>query len=135
MRRGRFEDIQAWYAELCNGDWEHGYGVHVETMDNPGWSLRINLSETPWREATFEEFDENPDPGLDPDLPYYGQKGPFLKAFIEEVDGRRVWTGWCDRYSFDRLVGLFLDFAETAPLVGRYDDEPAPTHPWRAPTP
>jgi hypothetical protein len=35
-----------WYAENCNGEWEHQYGVHLETMDNPGWHLRVDLTET-----------------------------------------------------------------------------------------
>jgi hypothetical protein len=29
--------LQAWYAEQCDGDWEHQFGVSVETLDNPGW--------------------------------------------------------------------------------------------------
>ncbi len=31
--------IQKWYAKHCNGDWEHFYGVKIETVDNPGWSV------------------------------------------------------------------------------------------------
>lgn len=38
--------LQDWYDEHCDGDWEHSYGVHIETLDNPGWSLRIDLSGT-----------------------------------------------------------------------------------------
>jgi Immunity protein 53 len=38
--------LQAWYAARCDGDWEHGYGVAIQTLDNPGWSLRINLEGT-----------------------------------------------------------------------------------------
>lgn len=35
--------LQDWYCSQCNGDWEHGYGVSIETLDNPGWSLKIEL--------------------------------------------------------------------------------------------
>ena len=40
--------LQAWYAMQCDGDWEHGYGVRIETLDNPGWSVRIELDGTEW---------------------------------------------------------------------------------------
>jgi hypothetical protein len=39
--------LQTWYASCCDGDWEHGYGVRISTLDNPGWSVKINLAETP----------------------------------------------------------------------------------------
>ena len=38
--------LEKWYFERCNGDWEHSWGVKIETLDNPGWRLRINLNET-----------------------------------------------------------------------------------------
>lgn len=38
--------LAEWYAMQCNGDWEHSYGVSIETLDNPGWSIKIDLSDT-----------------------------------------------------------------------------------------
>jgi immunity protein 53 of polymorphic toxin system len=38
--------LQAWYATRCNGEWEHGYGVSIGTLDNPGWSVEIDLKGT-----------------------------------------------------------------------------------------
>ena len=38
--------LQDWYERHCDGDWEHGYGVSIETLDNPGWSVRIDLRGT-----------------------------------------------------------------------------------------
>jgi hypothetical protein len=44
--------IQRWYTINCNGDWEHSYGVSiwhgisVQTLDNPGWMVLIDLKET-----------------------------------------------------------------------------------------
>ena len=35
-----------WFASNCNGDWEHGYGVKIDTLDNPGWCVDINLVDT-----------------------------------------------------------------------------------------
>lgn len=42
-----FEFVQAWYRAQCNGFWEHQYGVTIETLDNPGWMVTIDLAETP----------------------------------------------------------------------------------------
>jgi hypothetical protein len=35
--------LEQWYAAQCDGDWEHEFGVRVDTLDNPGWSLSIEL--------------------------------------------------------------------------------------------
>jgi len=39
--------LQEWYAAQCDGDWEHQFGVTVDTLDNPGWTLRVDLTGTP----------------------------------------------------------------------------------------
>jgi hypothetical protein len=38
--------LQNWYKANCNGDWEHIYGVKIETLDNSGWSVIIDLKDT-----------------------------------------------------------------------------------------
>ncbi|MBL0319088.1 MAG: hypothetical protein IPP74_07345 [Alphaproteobacteria bacterium] len=38
--------LMSWYASHCNGNWEHMYGVTINTIDNPGWRVRIDLAET-----------------------------------------------------------------------------------------
>lgn len=55
--------IQEWYFQQCNGDWEHQYGVRIETLDNPGWSVFIDLAGTELENRDFLtvniERDEN----------------------------------------------------------------------------
>jgi hypothetical protein len=53
------EQIQAWYAAQCDGDWEHQYGVSIETLDNPGWSVTIDLSGTSLENIRFQTYQEN----------------------------------------------------------------------------
>jgi hypothetical protein len=36
----------AWYQSHSNGDWEHQFGVHITTLDNPGWALDVDLAGT-----------------------------------------------------------------------------------------
>ena len=38
--------IQHWYAKHCDGDWEHDNGIVIETLDNPGWRVLIDLAGT-----------------------------------------------------------------------------------------
>ena len=37
---------EEWYNGNCDGDWQHEYGIKIETVDNPG-SIKIALSYTP----------------------------------------------------------------------------------------
>ena len=50
-------ELQQWYLSQCDGDWEHQNGVTIGTLDNPGWSVRIDLAETELSEAEFTEID------------------------------------------------------------------------------
>jgi len=38
--------LQNWYADQCNGKWEHSYGIKIQTSDNPGWIIEIDLALT-----------------------------------------------------------------------------------------
>jgi Immunity protein 53 len=38
--------LETWYAAQCDGDWEHSYGIRIDTLDNPGWSVEIDLADT-----------------------------------------------------------------------------------------
>lgn len=46
--------LQEWFAQQCDGDWEHSYGVHVATLDNPGWRIAIAFAETTLSLLAFE---------------------------------------------------------------------------------
>jgi hypothetical protein len=47
--------LQKWYSAQCNGDWEHSFGVSIDTLDNPGWSLSVNLEGTVLEDCQFQE--------------------------------------------------------------------------------
>ena len=46
--------LQRWYLNQCDDDWEHGYGVTITTIDNPGWSLRVELKDTGLADLVME---------------------------------------------------------------------------------
>jgi hypothetical protein len=39
--------VEDWYSRHCDGSWEHQYGIRIETLDNPGWRLEVDLAGTP----------------------------------------------------------------------------------------
>jgi hypothetical protein len=39
--------LQAWYQARSNGLWERTHGVTIESLDNPGWMVTIDLEGTP----------------------------------------------------------------------------------------
>lgn len=47
--------LQNWYQSQCDGDWEHLYGVKIDTLDNPGWMVSIDLKETELENKPFCE--------------------------------------------------------------------------------
>ena len=49
--------LQRWYAAQCDDNWEHQYGVKIDTLDNPGWSLEVDLTGTNLMNREFVEVD------------------------------------------------------------------------------
>ncbi|MEW1657997.1 Imm53 family immunity protein [Streptomyces sp. NPDC093707] len=49
--------LTAWYTSQCDGDREHEYGIRIETLDNPGWSVEID------RAAKARELPAEPSSG------------------------------------------------------------------------
>lgn len=41
-----FDYLQIWFRSQCNGCWEHGNGVTIETLDKGGWMVTIDVAET-----------------------------------------------------------------------------------------
>jgi len=56
--------IEEWFYSQCNGDWEHGEGIKISTLDNPGWAVDISLSGTelndkPYQMIKIERSEQN----------------------------------------------------------------------------
>ena len=57
------ERFERWFIANCDGDWEHGAGIAISSLDNPGWSVDINLRGTSLEDRSFapvkREISEN----------------------------------------------------------------------------
>jgi len=91
--------LENWYYKQCDGDWEHEFGVKLITLDNPGWSIDIDMSITP---VTFEtiEIDRSDD--------------DWLRCRVEGD----VFKGRCGPKNLHEMLSIFLDWAENLPAVG-----------------
>jgi hypothetical protein len=40
------EWLERWYEAQCRGEWAHDKGVNIQTLDNPGWLMKVDLQGT-----------------------------------------------------------------------------------------
>ena len=57
MTEDAFEWLLDWFSYQCNGDWEHGNGIYINTIDYPGWHLQIYIEDTEFEDYEFERVD------------------------------------------------------------------------------
>lgn len=89
--------LQSWYAEQCDGDWEHRAGIKLETLDNPGWSLRINLEGTRLESKKYAETMLN-----------YDHDHDWIRCWVED----RVFRGVCGARQLENMLSIFFEWAE-----------------------
>ena len=91
--------LQDWYAAQCNGDWEHEYGVEIGTLDNPGWSLSIDLAGTLLEHAGFDNIST-----LSPE-------SEWIDCRVEQ--GR--FEGRCGPKMLEEMIMVFIRWADAVP--------------------
>ncbi len=84
--------LQNWYLTNCDGDWEHSFGISINTLDNPGWTVKINLDDTCLQNLQYEWQFEN---------------GAFDWLFIK-VD-EKVFKASGDPGKLTTILAIFLD--------------------------
>ncbi|MBO9592709.1 MAG: immunity 53 family protein [Niabella sp.] len=50
-----------WYQSNCNGDWEHSFGIEIGTLDNPGWTIKIDLDGTNLEDKKYLQTEDKSD--------------------------------------------------------------------------
>ena len=81
---------------MCDGDWEHCYGVKIDTSDNPGWIVEIDIIDTPLENKPFDTI-------------HYGETDhDYLICKIE--NGK--FEGFGDVTKLENILNCFLNWAE-----------------------
>ena len=91
--------LQAWYASMCNDDWEHTYGVFISNIDNPGWSLKVELKDTYLYDVAFKEIKIQ-----------RSDEDDWVLCKI--IDGD--FQGYGGPENLGELIGIFLKWAENS---------------------
>jgi hypothetical protein len=88
--------LQAWYLRRTNGDWEHQYGIRIETLDNPGWRVSIDLSDT---YLAFKPF-----------APIFDENGPLNWVHCKVIEHR--FEGHCAVPKLGTVLEILREWAE-----------------------
>ena len=105
------DKLRAWYNAQCNGDWEHTYGIHIETLDNPGWSVKIDLRDTILEGLPFPVMKTgNAD-----------KEASWIECKVEGFQ----FKGLGDPSRLEEIIGCFLRWAKDRPDWLAVPDEAA----------
>ena len=89
------EELQNWYKSQCGENWEDVYGVEIKTLDNPGWSITIDLSGTDLATRPFAEITD-----LDDDQ-------DWMRCWVQ----REKFEGVGDPQKLEKILSVFLGWA------------------------
>lgn len=92
-----FEWLFNWFYNQCDGDWEHGNGISIGTLDNPGWFIKIDIRETELHNKEFKEiFIDRSD-------------HDWISCDIKEG----VFQGYCGPFNFHEILQIFRAWAQS----------------------
>jgi hypothetical protein len=95
--------LQAWYEKHCDETWENDYGVLIESTDNPGWWVKIDLYGTELQHKSFPEVTHGDASGLNP-------QPPWMRCYVDE---KGVFNGGGDPTTLHEILDTFLRWAES----------------------
>ena len=90
-------ELQQWYVSNCNEDWEHGCGIKIETLDNPGWTLKIDLEETNLQNRSFISINID------------NNENDWYTCKVN----KNKFEAFCDPTKLNKLIEIFLDWAKS----------------------
>lgn len=90
------EWLEQWYEEACDGDWEHLYGISIDTLDNPGWKVKIDLRETAYERMCINKIVQD------------NGKSDWLMCKIEN----EIFEGSGDCRKLGRIIRIFQKCVE-----------------------
>ena len=93
--------LSRWFAAHCDGEREHHHGISIESTDNPGWWVKIDLAGTRLATRPFTEIAEGVDAGRHP------RADAWLTCYVVG----NVWNGAGDPARLDEILQRFLDWA------------------------
>jgi hypothetical protein len=90
------EWLQQFFQSNCDGEWEHYHGCRIQSMSDPGWLLRFDLTGT---EHENKRLDELADP-----------RAPIDWLKCKPVDG--VFEAQCSPRRLAECIEILRDVVE-----------------------
>jgi hypothetical protein len=90
--------IEIWFKHQCDGDWEHGEGIVISSLDNPGWSVDIDLRGTTLKDHCFLTV----------------KREASLDDWLHASTTGRTFKIRCGPMNLEEAIVLFCDWAEVS---------------------
>jgi hypothetical protein len=107
MNEDNLNWLSQWYLAQCDGDWEHSYGVKIDTLDNPGWTIKIDLTDTPMRGIAFERIEHGK---IGDDFEEWQRSGSW---WVARVEGHSFDVS-CGPLDLSSAIGVFRRWVEAS---------------------
>jgi Immunity protein 53 len=87
-----------WYTIQCDGLWEHTNGITIHSLDNPGFSINIDLLGTRFENNCYQSIDweSNTDLGNE-----------WISCYKTD---EKIWVGACSPKQLERTIDLFIQW-------------------------
>lgn len=89
--------LQNWYENNCDGNWEHMFGIKIDTLDNPGWTVDINLEDTNLEGKNFTK------------VQYDNGNRDWLTCLVKDD----MFSGAGDPQKLEKILTIFKEWTET----------------------
>lgn len=88
--------LQDFYSRLCDGDWEHAYGLNIGNLDNPGWRIDFDVADTRLEAVAFTP------------IKFERTEVDWVHCWVRD----RKFVGRGGPHNLDELIRLFREWVE-----------------------
>lgn len=90
--------LQQWYYQHCDGDWEHCFGIDINTVADQGWSFSIAVDETELENKFFAGVSLKGN-----------EESDKLECYLQQ----NKFKGVCGPTNLSQVLQIFREWAET----------------------
>ncbi len=90
------KELEKWYLSNCDGEWEHKSGITIGNIDNPGWTIEINLIGTKNENTPFES------------IKIERTENDWIHCKVKD----KLFNAACGPLNLEETLGIFLKWAK-----------------------
>ena len=112
------QELQNWFISQCNGEWEHKLAIEIQSCDNPGWWVKIDLKDTALENREFKIISKNVsqkliDQAMGRVRPPFAAESPIVSndwmlCYVQ--DGK--FDGAGDSSKLEEILSIFLSWTK-----------------------